>query len=483
MESDFTDKNFNLTETVTQNNLQNGGGVLSFLFSKHSDKVSKLIDISNNVSLDESERVSDIIQKMLMNKDLSLKIHDIVVPLSENKIEYEDFKLKNKYGMNILHLMAFLLPSSTLYLLLGEDKLLFKLIKDHPDIINNQDFRDNNIGHYIMAQEPSVYQQYVLNILDKLGLKRVINKDDVKLSSEKPIESKIEEQPILSETSVNPIPPSFVASATSAEALTVPAQNGGIFVKKNSNLNDVVTNLLNNIKQNGGMPTETLDFHRSEIMNKKHETENLSSSDFINNLLGQYKNKQTGGKSIVTGKRTAITASDIEDDDDDDEEEVMEGGKYADESESTRSALAEISRAVASKTDEIHERTIKRIMEIMGVNEEDAKIYKSVIYFKVKTEHPELTSYDRAIEMEKLASKDELSSINFQAEKEKIQKYKEQHASEKTSSSDEKPKKKSPKKEKTKKEKTTKTTKTKKTKTERQKSIGDKSSTSSTSDL
>ena len=68
-------------------------------------------------------------------------------------------------------------------------------------------------------------------------------------------------------------------------------------------------------------------------------------------------------------------------------------------------------------TDDIHERTIETIKSLMGVDEETAKAYKSILYYKVKEEHPEMSGYERAVEMEKLATKAVLKEIDIDAAK------------------------------------------------------------------
>jgi len=68
-------------------------------------------------------------------------------------------------------------------------------------------------------------------------------------------------------------------------------------------------------------------------------------------------------------------------------------------------------------TNDIHDKTVQSIMEILGVNEDDAKLYKSMIYHRVKNEHPEYSGYERAVEMQKLATKDVLKDIDIATER------------------------------------------------------------------
>lgn len=72
-----------------------------------------------------------------------------------------------------------------------------------------------------------------------------------------------------------------------------------------------------------------------------------------------------------------------------------------------------LSREIKNQVDQIHERTVKKIEEIMNVPESVARNYKAALYRRVKEEHPELSGYERAIEMEKLATKDNLEKIDI----------------------------------------------------------------------
>lgn len=97
-------------------------------------------------------------------------------------------------------------------------------------------------------------------------------------------------------------------------------------------------------------------------------------------------------------------------------------------------------------TDDIHSRTIETIRSLMGVDEETAKVYKSVLYFRIKKDHPEMTGYERAIEMEKLATKDVLKKIDIDDEKKRYAEFKAAKSDSATSSekkvSEKKPKRK-----------------------------------------
>lgn len=93
-------------------------------------------------------------------------------------------------------------------------------------------------------------------------------------------------------------------------------------------------------------------------------------------------------------------------------------------------------------TDDIHARTVETIKSLMGVDEETAKAYKSVLYYRVKEEHPDMSSYERANEMEKLATKAVLKEIDIEAAKKKRDEFKAASASSSESETEKKPRKK-----------------------------------------
>jgi len=105
-----------------------------------------------------------------------------------------------------------------------------------------------------------------------------------------------------------------------------------------------------------------------------------------------------------------------------------------------------ISRQATSQVDIVHERTIKKIEELMNVDNNVARDYKAVLYKQVKDSDKDskLTPYERAIEMEKLVNKDVLSKIDIKKKKSaEIKKHLEEKALSKnissTSDSDVKP--------------------------------------------
>jgi len=89
----------------------------------------------------------------------------------------------------------------------------------------------------------------------------------------------------------------------------------------------------------------------------------------------------------------------------------------------------ELSRLINNQATAIHERTVKKIMEILGIDENDAQIYKAALYESIKNDSPELNNYDRAVEMEKRANKGVLEKIDIDEWRKKIKENKEKRDS------------------------------------------------------
>ena len=112
------------------------------------------------------------------------------------------------------------------------------------------------------------------------------------------------------------------------------------------------------------------------------------------------------GKSQSKSKSKQTRSAD---DDDENLDYDYDSDKDYDQDAESRS----LSRQIKSQVDQIHERTIEKIRVIMNVDSDIAKNYKNVLYRKVKADHPELGGYERAIEMEKLATRENLEKIDI----------------------------------------------------------------------
>lgn len=140
-----------------------------------------------------------------------------------------------------------------------------------------------------------------------------------------------------------------------------------------------------------------------------------STSEIVKNIVAEYENRQGqagGSKKTIMGQRKLNNYSDYD-------------GYESMGEQSGGEGASELSRLIRSQSDEIHQRTTETIMKIMNVDEVTAGYYKSALYWKVKEEHPELKSIERALEMEKLATEENLKQIDPKEIKEKIIKYRE----------------------------------------------------------
>jgi hypothetical protein len=174
----------------------------------------------------------------------------------------------------------------------------------------------------------------------------------------------------------------------------------------------------------------------------------FNTDDFLDKMVKQYTNPVlTGGVSGQRQLKSRIQSN---------AEMSMSAGRDD-----------ELSRLLVNQATEIHNRTIKKIMELLGVEEPVARNYKAALYKRVQMEHPELNNLDRAHEMEKLATSENLKAIDIDKVTKEITEHIAKKAMEKGDKQDNKTEEKKTKKEKVvkteeKKEKKTKASKKKK---------------------
>ena len=78
------------------------------------------------------------------------------------------------------------------------------------------------------------------------------------------------------------------------------------------------------------------------------------------------------------------------------------------------SRMNELSRLINNQASEIHERVIKKIMELMKVDEQVARDYKAALWRQVKAKNPDMKSnLDLSVEMEKIALKKNLKDVDL----------------------------------------------------------------------
>jgi hypothetical protein len=142
----------------------------------------------------------------------------------------------------------------------------------------------------------------------------------------------------------------------------------------------------------------------------------------LDNSMAQ-KPQMTGGarsRNYIVGQRTMKSYNDY-----DDYSDVQDGGKRKNSKNRKQSRSmtpdSELGRAIENQAGKIHEDTIKKIQELMGVDEQTARIYKAALYKQVKDKNPELNNLDRAVEMQNLATEKNLKKIDVEATNKEMQ--------------------------------------------------------------
>jgi len=145
-----------------------------------------------------------------------------------------------------------------------------------------------------------------------------------------------------------------------------------------------------------------------------------------------------------------LNKTDIDDSSESDKDKDKDKDKSEDKTDENievKSELSEMARSIARQSTEIHERAVKKIAEILKLdlnNPDDnkkARYYKAAIWRQITTKHPELSNFDRAVEMEKLVTKDYLKTIDINKITKEIDQYLSDKSEEKTDKKDKKEKK------------------------------------------
>jgi hypothetical protein len=236
-----------------------------------------------------------------------------------------------------------------------------------------------------------------------------------------------------------------------------------IFVKlstqrSNSSNNDDIEKRLDKLVRSfvARTDSDTINFNGSDIrkespLQQQHlqkrnnifsdQSMSMNSDDILNMILNENNQhqKQQGGATSLSGRRTIVTYSElsggVSDKFDSDQDDEIDNEDF--------SELSSIARTVENQSNEAHKRSVERIMEILKVNETEARAYKAILYDAIKKEG-DMSNYDRAMELEKRASnKDILDNISKKDIKNMIQLIEDKHklrdsSSQKSSSHSEK---------------------------------------------
>jgi hypothetical protein len=335
-----------------------------------------------------------------------------------------DLSKKDDAGRNLLHLLVLY----SAYDPEVKETLLHQLDRsDTSKYINAQDKQLNTVAHYAL----SLKQIDVLKLLVSKGVDLSLrNSQDFYIKLAKmPIESQdvmMESQEVIRSAPV-------VRSV--AESMDDTDGHKNIFVKcsnkapvlrnigslQSENLNRELDNIVNMFLKKDVGTIESIDFDMQDMTETarrpSQKTDDVDSINFLSELMRQFRDTRrplqplTGGAKAkpvqAVGRRRMNTYSEIS----------IGGGSTTSvsdsESDSDTDGVSKIARSIKNKTTELHEETIKKIMEIMKVPEDVARNYKAALYQRVKSEQPDLSGHDRANEMLKLATKDVLKKIDI----------------------------------------------------------------------
>jgi hypothetical protein len=159
----------------------------------------------------------------------------------------------------------------------------------------------------------------------------------------------------------------------------------------------------------------------------------INSDDILNQIINENNNHQYGGYKPIKGRRSMVTYSE------EPRADYLTGGDSEDEiNDDDFSEVSSIARTVENQATEAHKRSVERIMEILGVDEVEARAYKAILYDAIKKEG-DRSNYDRAIELEKRASnKEVLESISKKDVKNMVKLIDEKHKMKESSSQSDK---------------------------------------------
>ena len=226
------------------------------------------------------------------------------------------------------------------------------------------------------------------------------------------------------------------------------------------NTNDIINNIIarkDTTLKGGGNNNDEISVNTTDIINniisKTYNQDRNSDHENNLNMIGgelsdnskkskkkhkKDKYKKNNKLSRIQGKRLISTFSEISVSLQSTQSRQM---KESTESlsravESDGSDISDIARQISRQSSDIHERSVIKIIEILKLdrnNSDDmqkARNYKAAIYKMVKEKNPLLNNFDRAVEMEKLITKETLAKIDIN----KVSKEIEKHMSEKTAS-------------------------------------------------
>ena len=185
----------------------------------------------------------------------------------------------------------------------------------------------------------------------------------------------------------------------------------------------------------GEPPSQFMEPNTEVMVNKLRDTK----SQLIG---GRRKNKNKGTRKLHTFSELSYGEAIKTDDDlneannkitselfDKKEKSSSSSSEESEKDKVLASELSEMARNIARQSSDIHERSIQKIAELLKLDlnkpedNKKARYYKAAIWKMVKEKHPELSNYDRSVEMEKNITKDTLKSIDINKVTKEIDQY------------------------------------------------------------
>lgn len=172
----------------------------------------------------------------------------------------------------------------------------------------------------------------------------------------------------------------------------------------------------------------------------KVDVNTVQTQDVIDNILANVKSENDANKDVSTEKILDDIVK---------TQNNQKGGKKSHTSKkyqelsditpvnSDNSDISNIARQITRQSSDIHDRSVQKIIKLLKLDEnkqedvQKARNYKAAIYKTVKEKNPLLNNFDRAVEMEKSITLENLKAINI----DKITKEIEKHLSEKSKDS------------------------------------------------
>ena len=186
----------------------------------------------------------------------------------------------------------------------------------------------------------------------------------------------------------------------------------------------------------------------------------LNTEQIISILTG--KNKQSGGADMITGTRLSNSNvksggskrnhqdsdSPIIPDYDSDVNVVsnnssnISGGNSTDDSTTYNSSnisggnstvgkfreyARQVSRLIDSQRKQTFEKVVKKIKDLLQVDDDTARFYKTTLIHMAKAKNPNLTGLELATTVDELATSDTLKKIDIEKEKKKIMEWRKSH--------------------------------------------------------